>query len=160
MSKEIRQSRMKGLLQEELATLIPGELDDPKLALVAVTDVVVSKDLKNVRVYVNHQDAEVSQREVLSHLNKAMPHLRAMIAERLSTRTVPEITFAYDESQGRAERLNEIFAQIKAEQQGQEPGAKSQATTTLPETEPDAALVPHPLALDPRPSPLGPGESA
>ncbi len=129
MSNEIRQSRVKGLLQEELMTLIPGELNDPKLALVAVTDVVVSKDLKNVRVFVNHQDSDVSQREVLSHLNKAMPHLRAMVAERLSTRTVPEITFAYDESQGRAERLNEIFAQIKSEQQGQGVRVESQIST-------------------------------
>lgn len=132
MSNEIRQSRVKGLLQEELMTLIPGELDDPNLALVAVTDVVVSKDLKNVRVFVNHQDPDVSQKVVLSHLNKAMPHLRAMIAERLSTRTVPEITFAYDESQGRAERLNEIFAQIKSELQGQGARGEGQASTETP----------------------------
>lgn len=116
MSSEIRQQRVKGLLQEELMTLIPGELEDPKLALVAVTDVVVSKDLKNVRVFVNHQDEAVSQKEVLALLNKAMPFFRAQIAERLSTRTVPEITFAYDDTATRAGRLDEIFAQIKAEE--------------------------------------------
>jgi ribosome-binding factor A len=116
MSSEIRQQRVKGLLQEELMTLIPGELEDPKLALVAVTDVVVSKDLKNVRVFVNHLDEEVSQKEVISLLNKAMPFFRAQIAERLSTRTVPEITFAYDDSASRAGRLDEIFRQIKEEE--------------------------------------------
>jgi len=116
MSTEIRQQRVKGLLQEELMTLIPGELEDPKLALVSVTDVVVSKDLKNVRVFVNHQDEEVSQKEVLALLNKALPFFRAQIAERLSTRTVPEITFAYDDTATRAGRLDEIFAQIKAEE--------------------------------------------
>lgn len=116
MSTEIRQRRVRGLLQEELMTLIPGELEDPKLALVSVTDVVVSKDLKNVRVFVNHQDEEVSKKEVLSLLNKALPFLRSQIAERLSTRTVPEIAFAYDDSATRANRLDEIFKQIKAEE--------------------------------------------
>ncbi len=116
MSSEIRQQRVKGLLQEELMTLIPGELEDPKLALVAVTDVVVSKDLKNVRVFGYRQDEAVSQKEVLALLNKALPFFRAQIAERLSTRTVPEITFAYDDTAARAGRLDEIFAQIKAEE--------------------------------------------
>lgn len=152
MANEIRQRRMTGLIQEELLTLIPGELDDPKLALVTVTDVVVSKDLKNVRVYVNHQDEDVTQREVLSHLNKAMPHLRALVAERLSTRTVPEITFAYDESQGRAARLNEIFAQIKAEEQGQEPRVKGEEIVPQSFISSEASASSRPLALGPQDS--------
>lgn len=129
MSTEIRQRRVQGLLLEELATLIPGELEDPKLALVSVTDVVVSKDLKNVRVFVTTSDEEVTPKVVLSHLNKALPFLRAQIAERLSTRVVPEITFVYDDTGARASRLNEIFRQLKEEgaQKDDVPAAKSDA---------------------------------
>ncbi len=98
MTSEKRQQRVRGLLVEELAILIGSELEDPKLSFVTVTDVVVSKDLHNVRVYVNHQDENVSKREVLSRLEKAAPFVRGKISERLTMRSVPEITFEYDES--------------------------------------------------------------
>ena len=141
MSTEIRQRRVKGLLQEELATLIPGDLDDPKLALVSVTDVVVSKDLKNVRVFVTTTDEEVTPQMVLSRLNKALPLLRSQVAERLSTRVVPEISFTYDETGARSSRLDEIFLQLKQEE-GQKPPATTEPATTEPATTEPATIVP------------------
>lgn len=115
MSSEIRQKRVTGLLYEELSIMLGNELSDPRLSLVTVTDVVVSKDLHNVRVYVNHQDDEVTPRQVLAGLQKATPFLRSQVAERLSLRVVPELTFTYDESPARAQRLDEIFRQLAEE---------------------------------------------
>ena len=115
MTSEKRQQRVRGLLIEELTILVGSELEDPKLSFVTVTDVIVSKDLHNVRVYVNHQDENVSRRELLSRLEKAIPYVRGKIAERLTLRTVPEISFEYDESALRAARLTEILSQIAGE---------------------------------------------
>lgn len=115
MSSEIRQQRVRGLLFEELTIMLGGELGDPRLNLVTVTDVVVSKDLKNVRVYVSHQDEAVSKREVLSRLVKAVPFIRSQLGLRLGLRVVPELSFTYDDSPERAQRLTELLAQIKAE---------------------------------------------
>lgn len=115
MSTEIRQKRVTGLLYEELSIMLGNELSDPRLSLVTVTDVVVSKDLRNVRVYVNHQNDEVTPRQVLAGLQKATPWLRGQVAERLSLRAVPELTFTYDESPTRAKRLDEIFKQLSEE---------------------------------------------
>lgn len=121
MSSEIRQKRVTGLLFQELTIMIGNELEDPKLSLVTVTDVIVSKDLRNVRVYVNHQDEAVTKQEVLRGLVKATPYLRSQVAERLSLRVVPEISFDYDESPERAARLDEIFRQLAAERGDQAP---------------------------------------
>lgn len=123
MSSEIRQKRVTALLFEELTIMLASELADPKLSLVTVTDVQVSKDLHNVRVFVNHQDDEISKREVLARLQKATPFLRSQVAERLSLRVVPEIAFGYDESPERASRLDEIFRQLAAERDEQAPDA-------------------------------------
>ena len=56
----IRQQRVAELLFEELSIMIASELNDPRLSLVQVTSVDVSRDLRNVKVYVSHDDDEVS----------------------------------------------------------------------------------------------------
>src|SRR5215217_5108221 len=71
----IRQQRVTELLFEELSIMIGNELNDPRLsqALVRVTNVSVSRDLRNVNVYVTHDDDDVSKREVLQGLRHATP---------------------------------------------------------------------------------------
>jgi ribosome-binding factor A len=120
MSSEIRQQRVKSLLIEELNIMLGSELDDPRLSLISVTDVVVSKDLKNVTVYVSHQDESVPRETVISRLNKAAPYLRSQIGSRLSLRVVPELAFRYDHSPERVDRLASIFTQIASERDVQQ----------------------------------------
>lgn len=115
MANEIRQHRVAALLFEELSTLIGGELNDPQLSLVSVTDVIVSKDLRNVKVYVNHPQDEGSPRSIVGRLQKAVPFLRSKIAEHLALRVVPDMTFHYDASPQKASRLEELFRQLAAE---------------------------------------------
>lgn len=135
MSSEIRQKRVTGLLLEELSIMIGNELADPRLSLVSVTDVVVSKDLHNVRVFVNHDDEGISKREVIARLTKAAPFLRSQVAERLSLRFVPELSFAYDESPARVNRIQEILRQIASEREaGGEPSVPNPSSGAMPAT--------------------------
>jgi ribosome-binding factor A len=122
MSSDIRQRRVAGLLLEELSIMVGNELADPRLSLVSVTDVLVSKDLHNVKVFVNHDDETISKKEVISRLTKAAPFLRSQVAERLSLRFVPELSFAYDESPARSSRIQELLNQIAAEREAATPG--------------------------------------
>jgi ribosome-binding factor A len=115
MSTNIRQERMARLLFEELSIIVGSELEDPRLSLARVTDVKVSRDLRNVKVFVYHDDEEVSQRDVLNALRQAQPYVRREIATRCTMRAVPELMFAYDESPQRAARINDLLAQIAEE---------------------------------------------
>ncbi|MGL4650249.1 MAG: 30S ribosome-binding factor RbfA [Caldilineaceae bacterium] len=133
MSSEIRQKRVTGLLLEELSIMIGNELADPKLSLVTVTDVIVSKDLHNVRVFVSHDDDAISKREVVSRLTKAAPFLRSQVAERLSLRFVPELSVAYDESPARVSRIQELLQQIRSEREaGDVSAAHATAAAEIP----------------------------
>jgi ribosome-binding factor A len=76
----IRQQRVAELLFEELSIMIGNELDDPRLSLVRVTNVDVSRDLRNVNVYVAHDDDDLSKRQVLQGLRHATPFLRRQLA--------------------------------------------------------------------------------
>ncbi len=117
MSSEIRQQRVAGLLFEELSILLSGELQDPKISLVKVTGVQVSKDLRNVRIFVSHEDESVTRRELLQALQRATPFLRRQLAERLGLRAVPDLLFAYDDLPEKAARVDDLLRQLAAERQ-------------------------------------------
>jgi ribosome-binding factor A len=115
MSSEIRQQRVAGTIFEELTIMLAGELRDPRISLVNVTDVRVSKDLRNVRVFVSHDDETVSRRELLQALRSATPYMRSQLSKRLALRAAPELIFSYDDAPEKAARVDEILRQIAAE---------------------------------------------
>ncbi len=120
MSSEIRQQRVAGLLFEEMSIMLAGELADPRISLVTVTDVRVSKDLRNARIFVSHQDEEVPRRDVLKALRSATPFVRGQLAERLGLRVVPELIFTYDDTPEKVARVDEILRRIAAEREQNE----------------------------------------
>jgi ribosome-binding factor A len=134
MSTTIRQQRVAGLLFQELSIMLASELQDPRLGAITVTGVVVSKDLRNVKVFVSHDDPAIQPREVIRRLQHAMPYLRSQVAERLTLRMVPELHFTYDDSPAKVGRLDAIFRQIAAERQGEEdaPAAPAAAPAAQP----------------------------
>lgn len=111
----IRQERVSELLFQELSVIISNDLEDPRLSLLTVTNLDVSRDLRTVKVYVNHSDETVSRRAVLIGLKNASAYMRRQIAERCGLRVVPELIFYYDESSERAARVDELLRQIAAE---------------------------------------------
>jgi ribosome-binding factor A len=115
MSSSIRQGRVAELLFEELSIMVSSELDDPRLSMVEVTQVEVSKDLRSAKVYVHHRDDEISRQELLKRLQRAIPFLRSQIAERCTMRLVPELVFHYDDSPTQAARVDELLRQIAQE---------------------------------------------
>src|SRR5690606_21568789 len=108
----IRQQRVAEMLFQELSILIGNELADPNLSLVQVTSVDVSRDLRNVKVYVSHDDDEVTKNQVIKGLRRATPFLRRQIAIRCTLRAVPELLFYYDDTPERAARVTALLRQI------------------------------------------------
>ena len=115
MSSSIRQGRVAELLFEELSIMVSSELDDPRLSMVEVTQVEVSKDLRSAKVFVHHRDDEISRQELLKRLQRAIPYLRSQLAVRCSLRLVPELVFHYDDTPKQAARVDELLRQIAQE---------------------------------------------
>ena len=102
----IRQQRVAELLFEELSIMISSELSDPRLSLARVTSVNVSKDLRNVNVYVTHDDEEVPKRDILQGLRHAMPFLRKNV--RIVTAKLGDDAVVLGAAYMIAERLGEF----------------------------------------------------
>lgn len=106
------------LLQEELSLLLGGELTDPRLAdaTLNVTHVVVSPDMRNARVYVEHDLPPESSRQVLAALAHAESFLRDALAESVNLRYIPNLTFQIDETERHGQRIDEILDTIVREE--------------------------------------------
>jgi ribosome-binding factor A len=111
-----RQQRVSELLQEELSIVISAELQDECLAdaMVNVTDVEVSPDLRNARVYIEHVLPPAASRQLLAALDHAKHFLRRALLENLNLRFVPDLSFAIDNTAARGQRIDALLDSISA----------------------------------------------
>lgn len=112
-----RAQRVADQIQRELAKLIQQEMDDPRIGMVSVTEVDLSADLGNAKVYVtvlgSSQDSakETDSSQCLRALNRAASYLRRQLAARLNMRKMPKLHFHYDESVSRGRELSALIDQ-------------------------------------------------
>ena len=104
-----RSRRIADQIQRELAELIRLELRDPRVKLVTLTGVELSRDQSHAKVFFTVLGSESQAEETREGLQRAAGFLRTSLAHRLSTRTVPDLTFAYDESVERGVRLSKLI---------------------------------------------------
>ena len=112
MAKEYsRTQRVADYLQRELAELIQHELRDPRLGMVSLTGVDVSRDLGHAKVYytVLGCDSSEDARECTDVLNKAGGFLRSQLSRDSSMRMVQQLRFYFDSSVGRGRDLEELI---------------------------------------------------
>jgi ribosome-binding factor A len=105
-----RSKRVEAQIQRELAQLIQFELKDPRVGLVTVSGVEVSRDLAYAKVYVTALGTEEhSVEEMLAALNHAAGFLRRELGKHLTTRVTPQLTFIYDASVERGANLSALI---------------------------------------------------
>jgi ribosome-binding factor A len=112
-----RSVRLADQIQRDLAELIRRELKDPRVGLVTVTGVEVSRDLAHARVYVSSLAAEDMHQSTVEALQHAAGFLRARLGHALRARQVPDLHFVYDESVERGVRLSQLIdAAVESDQ--------------------------------------------
>jgi ribosome-binding factor A len=104
-----RTERISELIQRELAQLIQTEVKDPRLGMVTVSAVEVTRDLEHAKVYITVFDTDEKIKKNLAILNHAAGFLRSLLARRITTRTVPELHFIYDVSIKEGQRLSQLI---------------------------------------------------
>ncbi|MBB3102023.1 30S ribosome-binding factor RbfA [Azomonas macrocytogenes] len=118
MAKEYsRTQRIGDQIQRELAMLIQREIKDPRLAMVTITAVEVSRDLAHAKVYttVMSQDDSSQIAESLDILQDAAGFLRMQLGKAMKVRTVPQLHFHYDASIRRGTELSALIERAVAE---------------------------------------------
>ena len=92
--------RVADFIRDEVAEIIRRDMRDPRIGMVSVNEVTVSKDLSYADVYVSSwQTPELEERqEFIAVLNKAAGFFRSELARRHRMRTTPKLRFHYDET--------------------------------------------------------------
>ena len=107
-------------MKQEIADILMRKIKDPRIGFVTVTDVDVSDDLKNAKVFVSiYGDDKV---ETLKGLKSAAPFIRVELGRRLRLRVVPEILFRFDSTVEHGAHIMELLREIEQKEEKKDTG--------------------------------------
>ncbi len=115
-----RPERLGEILKEDIAEVVGFELVDPRLQNVVVTDVQVSENLRDAKVFVLVEGSENEIKEALKGLQRAATFVRQQVAMNLSLRHVPHLHFIRDMAEENAARVGEILVDLSDKGEFQE----------------------------------------
>ena len=104
-----RTRRVSEQIQRELSVLISEQLQDPRLGLVSVSGVEVSRDLSHAKVYFSTLGDADKMQEAHQVLKGAAGYLRHMLGRTLTMRSVPELHFHIDTSLEQGAHLSALI---------------------------------------------------
>jgi len=110
-----REDQLSGAITRELSDLIRTRMKDPRIGFASITGVELSHDLRYAKVFVSVMGSPEEQRETMRGLDSANGFLRRELAQRLTIRHVPEISFRLDESIARGARVLDLLKQVEQE---------------------------------------------
>jgi len=111
-----RTDRVADLVRRDIAEVLLREVKDPRVRFVTITDVRLSKDLRNARVFFTTllQEGQLLE-DVQEGLRHAAGFVQRKVGGRLQLRCTPHITFAYDSSFENGARMDKILSGIQEE---------------------------------------------
>jgi ribosome-binding factor A len=107
-----RPERLAETLKEEISEVVGYELDDPELQNATVTDVEVSPDMRDAKVYVLVTGDEAEIKRTLKNLQNAAGFVRQQVAMNLDMRFAPHIHFARDTAEENAARVGRLLNEL------------------------------------------------
>jgi ribosome-binding factor A len=108
------------LLREEISQIVGYELDDRRVETVTVTEVRVSDNLRDAKVFVLVEGSDEEINAALIALRNAAPYVRKQVAFALDLRHAPALHFARDTVEERANRIESLLSEIKPTERHQE----------------------------------------
>ena len=121
----VKNTRINGEVQRELAEIIRGGIKDPRIApMTSVVAVEVAPDLKTCKAWVSVLGDEKAQADTLAGLRSAEGFIRGRLAKTINLRNTPQITFIMDQSIAygvtMSKRIEEVVATGRKESEADE----------------------------------------
>ena len=111
MPKEFaRSERVAQLINRHLAVILRNDVKDPRVAGLTITDVEVTRDLRQAKVFVTSMyDEEADIESVMQAVDKAGGFLRGRLANAIELRHCPNLIFVYDNSISQGARMSALI---------------------------------------------------
>ena len=104
-----RMRRVDEAIRQVIGEAAAGELKDPRVGFVTVTDVRTSADLSQARVYVSVLGDEPLREATLEGLRSAHGYLQRRLASQLRLKRTPTLAFVYDDTTDKALRIDALI---------------------------------------------------
>ena len=110
-----RTERVADIIRDEIAQIVGYELEDPRLTMVTVTEVRLSGDKRDAKVYVTVAGSEDEHKLALTALKRAAPYVRKQLGLSLNLPRTPELHFVRDRVEEDGERVDQLLHEIERE---------------------------------------------
>lgn len=109
-----RTDRVAQQIQKEIAVILQREVKDPRLGMITVSAVEVSRDLSYAKVFITVLDAndEQKSKQSASILNEAGGFIRSLLGKRIRARIIPELRFVVDNSLMEGMRISNLVDSV------------------------------------------------
>jgi ribosome-binding factor A len=111
-SMTLRSNRVGEQMKKELSDIIGRKIKDPRVGFVTVTDVQVTGDLQQAKVFISVLGDDDKRQDTLIGLAKAKGFIRSEIGRRIRLRKTPELFFEFDESMEYGNRINTLIHEL------------------------------------------------
>ncbi|MCC6915788.1 30S ribosome-binding factor RbfA [Nitrosomonas sp.] len=104
-----RTVRVADQIQRELALLIQREIKDPRVGMVTLTGVEVTRDYAFAKIFYTSLGGNENIQLIDEGLKRAAGFLRSQLAGKIRLRIIPQLQFVYDESVERGMKLSRLI---------------------------------------------------
>ena len=109
----MKNTRINGEVQKELAEIIRGEIKDPRISpLTSVISVEVAPDLKTCKAWISVYGDDHVAEDTLAGLRSAEGYIRRELARRINLRNTPEIRFIVDQSIAYGVKMSKLIDEV------------------------------------------------
>lgn len=109
---DLRANRVAEQMKKEIGEILTRKIKDPRVGFVTITDVEVTGDLQQAKVFISVLGDEQEKKETLLGLSKANGFIRSEIGHRIRLRKTPEITFEFDEAYEYGSRIDTLLRDL------------------------------------------------
>ena len=108
-----RLGRLSEEIKREVSSILLRDVKDPRLGMISITDVNVSRDLSWAKVYFSLLGTEEERETTLEGLNRAKGFVRTELSKRLRVRHTPEIIFQFDPSLEQGAKMDALLKTLQ-----------------------------------------------
>lgn len=115
-----RSKRVGELILQEISKMIlHGEIKDPRIGFVTLTNIEITDDLRNAKVFASILGEETERAASVEGLNNASGYIKRELGRRIKIKHMPDLFFLIDRSTEHSIQISKILDELNSENQAE-----------------------------------------
>ena len=123
MRKFAKSDKVADLIKHAISNALLTQVEDERLRWISVVEVRISADFSHAKVFYSVLEPQLTREDAEACLRENLREIRKYVAGNLRLRQVPELRFQFDDTQDRAQRIEDILDEIRKEDHGRDGGS-------------------------------------